>query len=454
MKATTVPENGVIRPSDIRVSGRTLDQFRANLKVGDLIRGRVVGRFDNNKALVNFRGFNIITEMVTVPNRGEVIEARIISVGDQIAMRVIPTTPTGVNSSTTIADLLSTLDLPITGQTQAMVKALIHHNLPLTRENVESLIQYAALFDGDANVPMDLVALSWLLDLPPNSHLFDALRLLFGDRERLGTQLQKVRTLLVGLLTDMPDGMDATLVQNLLQLIEHTTQEDFSSQIQRFMAQLGLGYEAQLFAAVGDATLLREFLQRSHGNLKGALLRLRSQILMRQRESNLPEPLQQRLAPVMEALDGILTTIDAHEIAVNHKLANGNQFYLQIPYWLGNQPGTAEILAKSSGSGPNRRLDPESMQLELRIETVHLGTVKIHLHTLQRQMNATILTENSQYCDFIQMYKGDLLSRMRALNYDIKDLGLRVAAPDDLRLEPISLSPVLEGELAQIDATA
>jgi hypothetical protein len=69
-------------------------------------------------------------------------------------------------------------------------------------------------------------------------------------------------------------------------------------------------------------------------------------------------------------------------------------------------------------------------------------------------MNCTILAEHSEYCDFIHMHKGDLLSRIRGLNYDTKDIFLRVAEPEELHLELVSPSPALEGEFVRIDATA
>ena len=454
MRAITGSDVGLIRPSALQASGRTLDQFRANLNIGDVIRGRVIGSLDSNKALISFRGLNIVTEMATVPNRGEIIHARILSLGDQIAMRVIQPDSTGVHSSTRIADFLGNVNLPVTDQTQAFARALLQHNLPVTQENMESLIQYATWFGAGTNTSLELIALSWLLNLPPNSHLFEALRSLFGGRERIGTQLENLRSLLAGLLGETPDGIDPALVRNLLQFIEHTAQGKFSSQIQQFMEQLGLGYEARLFATLGDSKLLREFFHHSNSNLKGLLLRLRSQILLSKTQNNVPTPVQQRLDQVMQALDGILTNIDAQEIAVSRELANENQFYLQIPYWLGNEPSTAEILGKSPRSGVEHRLDPDNMTLELLVETAHLGTLKFHLHTLQRQMNCTILAEHSEYSDFINMHKGDLLSRIRGLNYDTKDILLRVAESEDLHLELVSPSPALKGEFVRIDATA
>ena len=298
-----------------------------------------------------------------------------------------------------------------------------------------------------------------MFELPPHSHLFDALRSLFGERVRIGTQLQNLSALLTALLADLPSDLDPALVRNLLQFIAPFIQgagpENLASRIQQFMEQLGLGYEARLFAAVDDPKLLREFLGRSNSSLKGLLLRLRSQIILSSAQTTLPESIGNQLNRVMAALDGILTNIDAHEMVMSRELgSNENLFYLQVPYWQNNRPLTAEILGRSPDSDENRRLDPENMQLDLLIDTANMGTLKIHLQALQREMSCTILAEDAQYCDFIDLYKGDLLSRMKALNYNMKDVRLRVAEPDEFYLELIPTPPIPEGNLVQIDVTA
>jgi len=451
MQSISKTKISTIRPSDLRVSGRTLDQFKANLKIGDSMRGRVVGYLGENRALVNFKGFNIVTEMGRIPRRGELLQARILSIDEQITMRLTPTEPSiGVKSATRIADLLTSQGLSVTNQTEMIAKTLLQHNIPVTQANIESLIQYTASFSTPANLPMDVFTFAWMLRIPPDSHLFDALRSLLGDGERIGAQLQNLRSLLSALISEVPDDLHLVLLENLMQAIEEMyiqapERGRFAFQIQRFMEQLGLGYEAMLLAAK-NPDLIRKFLQYSHSSLKGMLLRLRTQAFASQSQNKLPESTQERLNQLVDVLDGILINVDAHELAMHGE----NQVYLQVPYWMGDHLVTAEILGRS----PQNGLDPENMQLELLVNTVNLGTLKIHLNVFQRQMNCAISTESPQSCAFIEEHKGDLMSRMKALNYTLKDIHLRVANPDELHLDPIFTLADFEGDLVKINVTA
>lgn len=177
-----------LKPSNLRISNRTIEQFKARLQPGDVIKGRVIGQFENNKALIGFRGFNIVAEIPAQLDKGEIIDVRILEVGDKIVMRLLrPNSNTPVRFTATVTDILNDMGVPANEKTNAIVKALVQYDIPLTEENIQSVLSYSSVIAGESNQPIDLLVLAWFLNFPPNSRILEDLKLFNSVRTPLGS---------------------------------------------------------------------------------------------------------------------------------------------------------------------------------------------------------------------------------------------------------------------------
>ena len=60
MNVNLQPQFGIVKQYGSRASDQSLENFRANLKVGDSVSGRVLRQVAGNRFLVAFDGLNII----------------------------------------------------------------------------------------------------------------------------------------------------------------------------------------------------------------------------------------------------------------------------------------------------------------------------------------------------------------------------------------------------------
>ena len=65
-----------------------------------------------------------------------------------------------------------------------------------------------------------------------------------------------------------------------------------------------------------------------------------------------------------------------------------------------------------------------------------------------------ILTEDLSYNSFIEREKGNLLSRMKALNYNLEDVRLQVVDKGEIGIDMIPITAALQSDLVRVDVSA
>ena len=181
------------------------------------------------------------------------------------------------------------------------------------------------------------------------------------------------------------------------------------------------------------------------------LLQLNLQVKDFLSANGLRNAVHRNLSQTVEAIERVFASIDSHELAMNRDVLNGGQFYLQIPLYYGDEYLTAEVLGRSDSSD---KIDLENLQLQMVIETENLGTLKVNLQVLHRDMICAILTEDLSYNSFIEREKGNLLSRMKALNYNLEDVRLQVVDKGEIGIDMIPITAALQSDLVRVDVSA
>ena len=452
MNVNIQPQFGIVKQYGSRASDQSLEDFRATLKVGDLVSGRVLRQVAENRFLVTFDGLNLVVETNIELSPQDNVQGRILSLDDQVTVRLTSHGAGATNRSQSIAELLGNLNFPVDAQAKAFAKALVAYNMPLNAESLESLLNYASAVDIESSLPPNLITAAWLLKLPLQSHLISALQLIFEQRRDLVGGLQHLKNSLDLLLENLPKGIDPLLINQILEFLTLDPDDaNFADQISEFASRLGLGYEAKLLALLDSRESIQGFLKSTGRNLKVLLLQLNLQVKDFLSANGLDNAVHRNLSQTVEAIERVFASIDSHELAMNRDVLNGGQFYLQIPLYYGDEYLTAEVLGRSDSSD---KIDLENLQLQMVIETENLGTLKVNLQVLHRDMICAILTENLSYNSFIEREKGSLLSRMKALNYNLEDVRLQVVDKGEIGIDMIPITVALQSDLVRVDVSA
>ena len=452
MNVNIQPQFGIVKQYGSRASDQGLEDFRATLKVGDLVSGRVLRQVAENRFLVTFDGLNLVVETNIELSPQDNVQGRILSLDDQVTVRLTSHGAGATNRSQSIAELLGNLNFPVDAQAKAFAKALVAYNMPLNAESLESLLNYASAVGIESSLPPNLITAAWLLKLPPQSHLISALQLIFEQRRDLVGGLQHLKNSLDLLLENLPKGIDPLLINQILEFLTLDPDDaNFADQISEFASRLGLGYEAKLLALLDSRESIQGFLKSTGRNLKVLLLQLNLQVKDFLSANGLDNAVHRNLSQTVEAIERVFASIDSHELAMNRDVLNGGQFYLQIPLHYGDEYLTAEVLGRSDSSD---KIDLENLQLQMVIETENLGTLKVNLQVLHRDMICAILTENLSYNSFIEREKGNLLSRMKALNYNLEDVRLQVVDKGEIGIDMIPITAALQSDLVRVDVSA
>jgi len=434
------------RITDSQIAESSSLAFKSSLKVGEVLKGLVVRALDNKQFVISFKGHQLITEMDFPLKRGQEIQAKVVSLGENIRMSFMPATTTNGFSPEVVA-LLDQANFPVSQQTHDFAQILYQHKLPIDSKTLNSLIQYGQ----QANFPMggdhNVLVTGWLLNLPSGSHLFQALQNLYYRREKLDFSLRALKNALNYSMQSPTDSViDKTLVQEFLETINPLDfgTKNLAKQLSEFANGLGLSYERKLFLASQKQKNTQGFLQEK--TLKANLLRLKSQFSP---STQLPDDSSSRIG---KAIDSMLLQIDTLELAMNPLIAGRSQVYLQIPYASIKKDLSADVLGYSPDD--ESKLSIENMRLEMSIETENLGCLRVNLHILQRQMNCLIMSEEQRFSDFIIDEKIDLLERMQSIRYNLNNVAFQVVDLSKIEMEVVPRISRSAGNVGRIDVSA
>ncbi|MCX8092791.1 MAG: hypothetical protein N3E50_01330, partial [Candidatus Goldbacteria bacterium] len=137
---------------------KKIQNFIKTLKPGDILNGKIIDLFQNeNKAIINFRGYNVISQLPQNINiqKGDKINVIVYNINDKIYMRLNNILSSEnlqsplFNNSTITTDIINTLNslkIPINEHNLFIAQNLIKYQLSVNKENIDdinnSLINY------------------------------------------------------------------------------------------------------------------------------------------------------------------------------------------------------------------------------------------------------------------------------------------------------------------------
>lgn len=146
--------NGVNRnPLELLISqDKNIQDFVSTIKAGDTLKGRVLEIIQGeNKAIINFRGFNIISELPAGMqiNQGDIINVQVSQVNGQVFMKLVPSAldlgsgaqMPGMQDVTNqqIIGMLNNIKVPVNEQNIFIAQKLVDYHLTINAENINDV---------------------------------------------------------------------------------------------------------------------------------------------------------------------------------------------------------------------------------------------------------------------------------------------------------------------------
>ena len=439
-----------LTPTLGRVTDPSLSSFKSGLKSGEILKGTVVRVLGNNQFLINFKGQKLVTEVKSRLSRGQEVEAKVISLKGGVRMSFVPAEKMPTKFDSEITSLLNDAGLPFNQRHLDFAQILYQNQTPIDSCIVIDFAEYAQKADSlsRTNYNTNLLFTSWLLNFPPKSHLFQALKNLYYRQDKLDQRLKLLQNELRTLAKDstISFGSKNELSQQIMEATRSIApnSNNLAEEIAKFVNQLGLSYERKLFLAGQKSNASETFLQRN--NLKSDLIRLKIQLVSDKQYSD------ELLGRIGKAIDSVLCQIDALELAMNPLITGRSQVYFQIPYSGNKKDLSAEVLGYNLDD--QDKLDAENMCLEMSIETENLGSLKFDLRIKKRRMNCLIMSEKQQYNNFIVDEKIDLLERMKSIRYNLEDVAFQVVDSKRIRVDVVTDVSQTTVNMGRIDVSA
>lgn len=167
------------------ISERPVEDLLSGLKQGTVLRGRVVRMLPSDKAIVRIRGLNLVAENHGRLKKGERFRAKVKRLGLPLALTLLKESP-----SDEITFRLREIGIKPTQLNRALAQALLSHNLPLNREEMESLLslweRVSPLFGEEkSSVRIRIAILCKKMRTYPSPEMLEALKgedLLIGQK--------------------------------------------------------------------------------------------------------------------------------------------------------------------------------------------------------------------------------------------------------------------------------
>jgi hypothetical protein len=132
---------------------KNVQDFLSALKPGDTLKGRVVEILPGeNKAVINFKGLNIVSELPqnSTLQKGQVINVSVSQINDRVIMKLADTLPAELGkgieaaaerqiSPQQIIQLLNTIKAPVNEQNIFIAQKLMDYHIPVTSQNMTEI---------------------------------------------------------------------------------------------------------------------------------------------------------------------------------------------------------------------------------------------------------------------------------------------------------------------------
>ena len=398
------------------VSNRSIEQFKSSLRIGQILKGRVLYVIDDHRSLIRFLGFNVITESQERLFRGQLVTARVVDIRDKVIMQLVRPQTTQRQGQgelirvVSVDEILEGLGITPDRFTRALVEAMIRYNMAIRADLVDGM----AVFLSEIGEPdmAEAVVLARLIGLPMDRNLIAALNEVI--RNDIGGAISRLQ----GLISQLPEA-EAQAISAFLRRI--SGEAEFREVLEGFARSAGLNYENALMRAI---LLGNPPPQELRETLKGIILQLMDR-------GDLPEEVIAELRALLRNLEGQqLLNLPRQSIRYDLPI-----LLLQIPVKIGDEFKTIHIKGYPDDQG---RINSNNIKLDILFETQNMGRIRVSLMMVERELTLRTWVENEEVKRIIEENSDRLISRMEDMRYRVSFLSCEV---DPRRVSDFGLLP-------------
>lgn len=451
------------------------------LQKGELVSAIVDKSLGDGLFLVNIRGTQIeaATNLMLIPGQSLLLKSDGIENGRLILRIVKP----GEEQAVRVANHLQGMGYRVDDSLTAAATKLMQYGLPLTRENVDLILNSTRLL-GEIS-PQNLETAAWALagGLKTKQDLLAAIKNFMAQPQMIKQVLEQAAQNLA-ILNETPGESSVTNppssklslqsgaeLETLLSVLTGLDAAKFSSSPNRLNGetpgnQFPIGDQrlnsiegliktiVSLIAVRGteDAEAVKQDLQRFIGTNKEVIraLALIQEVLVNSSETG--KPLLNETVKLLQAAEGELLGQAAFNSA--ERQTNNQQpgfYYFAIPLEINGADRTMELRVYKDDRGKRRLDELEEVRLAVSLSTANLGIVLFHV-TWQKDAGLVIqgAVNNTRSKEIIEQDFDSLKQRLIDIGYRVQFLGMKVAAEPE-RLRPGFETKELEIRMLGID---
>ncbi|NQS98267.1 MAG: flagellar hook-length control protein FliK [candidate division Zixibacteria bacterium] len=370
-----------------------INNFKAGLKAGATLSGRIVQAYGQNQYLVSMRGLHLIAQSDIPLKKGDKFKAKIQSKEPKLVLKIL----NSLEHSDRFAE-----EWGAKGDEKKLVSEMITAKLPMEKGVFERINGIVRQFSRNRNLQASIDELVRAavrlekLELPATlENVRSALAALKGDFDLAGLMAK-----LQGLMMDNRSSMPEELARFIRSLPMKFDPQMAVRNLPAIVLLLGLAHESELKALLMGRRIPRKV------NLKWLLLAL---------EKNVPEASELAKRGLSE-----LESMQLRNIPESHSGAK-DEYQLQIPvYYQGNWE-RVDLHFQSHGRG-TQQLDKNNASIRVSLDTRFLGKVSALADIRGGFLTLNFYCEKKEVIDFVQNSLGNLQGGLEDLGYTVRGI--------------------------------
>ena len=370
-----------------------INNFKAGLKTGANISGRVVQAFSQNQYLVSMRGLHLIAQSDIPLKKGDKFKARIQAKEPKLVLKIL--------NSAEHSDRFSE-EWGAKGVEKKLVAEMISAKLPMEKELFERLNGIVRQFSRNRNLRANFGELARAavklekLGLPASlENVRSALTALKGEFGLAGLMAK-----LQGLLADNQNDIPQELARFIKNLPVKFDPQIVARNLPAIVLLLGLAHESEIKKLLTGKGIPRKV------NLKWLLLAL---------EKSVPEASELARRGLSE-----LESMQLRNLPESHSGAR-DEYQLQIPVCYQGNWEQVDLRFKAHG-GKTQQLDKNNASIRLSLDTRFLGKVSALADIKGGFLTLNFYCEKEEVINFVHRNLENLEGGLENLGYTVRGI--------------------------------
>jgi hypothetical protein len=429
-----------------------------DLKVGQILRGKVVEILDNKEFLMLINGQKILTQSKLNLKEGDTLLLRVQSTKPSINLQFIGVEESSNPNNIPESNVIRIFNLDSDELNQDIIAALVKNRLPINKQEINNLFkEFNSILLKISNIRIGAETNQEVLDIlkyidESNIPLSDENILntiLYLKKNNLPLNTSVILKTIVYLNQKQDPGED---LNELLKLIDKSDPalKDFSDRIKNILNEkfsiqdaadkIGMNYEKNILDIIklGDKPLLKNEEKQSQNievkqspkpgekqplfledNLKQVMILLNGKI-----DEN---PKLENSEKLKEIAFRIMNNLDMQQILNSEKTKPDNNLIFQFPVLMGEEYKTLELKINREGvSGGKYKNQGSNFSLSLNMS--ELGNVGAYGNLNENRLSCTFNLESPKYCSLFESDLDDLQQSLKESGLIVSSLKVHSAS--------------------------